>query len=102
MDSAICHRRRARFIMLASPGRCLTKIARARGVTLSGDRSRPVRNSAGSSRPGARIVADLREASPASTSHGCVGIRHVPCTPLWVVRYLENVSDPTRPIGVLH
>ena len=53
-----------------------------------------------------RIVADLREGDFAGEHHGTValGIRHVLCTPLRVVRYLEQSSSDIeqRPIGVLY
>ena len=53
-----------------------------------------------------RIVADLREGDFAGQHLGTValGIRHVLCTPLRVVRYLDHSSADAeqRPIGVLY
>jgi serine phosphatase RsbU (regulator of sigma subunit)/pSer/pThr/pTyr-binding forkhead associated (FHA) protein len=111
MDSAIDATGAERgFIMLASPkGELEFKIARARGsVTLSG------RSFATSQKipqqvfatGRERIVTDLRESDVAGQHLGTValGIRHVLCTPLRVVRYLEQTSSDIeqRPIGVLY
>ena len=111
MDSAIDATGAERgFIMLAGPnGELEFKIARARGrVTLSG------RSFATSQKipqevfetGRERIVADLRESDFAGQHLGTValGIRHVLCTPLRVVRYLEQSSSDLeqRPIGVLY
>ena len=111
MDSAIEATGAERgFIMLASPkGELEFKIARARGsVTLSGGSfatSRKIpRDVFETGRD--RIVADLRESDFARQHLGTValGIRHVLCTPLRVVRYLEQSSGDLeqRPIGVLY
>ena len=111
MDSAIEATGAERgFIMLASPkGELEFKIARARGsVTLSGGSfatSRKIpRDVFETGRD--RIVADLRESDVARQHLGTValGIRHVLCTPLRVVRYLEQSSGDLeqRPIGVLY
>ncbi len=111
MDSAIDATGAERgFIMLANgKGELEFKIARARGkVTLSG------RSFATSQKipqevfetGRERIVADLRDSDLAGEHLGTValGIRHVLCTPLRVVRYLEQSSTEAdqRPIGVLY
>ncbi|RPI49426.1 MAG: FHA domain-containing protein, partial [Acidobacteria bacterium] len=111
MDSAIDATGAERgFIMLANAkGELEFKIARARGkVTLSG------RSFATSQKIPQevfatgleRIVADLRDSDFAGQHLGTValGIRHVLCTPLRVVRYLEQSSAEAeqRPIGVLY
>ncbi len=111
MDSAIDATGAERgFIMLANAkGELEFKIARARGkVTLSG------RSFATSQKIPQevfetgrdRIVADLMDGNLAGQHLGTValGIRHVLCTPLRVVRYLEqsDSSVDQRPIGVLY
>jgi serine phosphatase RsbU (regulator of sigma subunit) len=111
MDSAIEATGAERgFIMLASPkGELEFKIARARGsVTLSGGSfatSRKIPQEVFETGRD-RIVADLRESDFAGQHLGTValGIRHVLCTPLRVVRYLEQSSGDLeqRPIGVLY
>jgi serine phosphatase RsbU (regulator of sigma subunit)/pSer/pThr/pTyr-binding forkhead associated (FHA) protein len=111
MDSAIDATGAERgFIMLASPkGELEFKIARARGsVTLSGGSfatSRKIPQEVFETGRD-RIVADLRESDFAGQHLGTValGIRHVLCTPLRVVRYLEQSSGDLeqRPIGVLY
>ena len=111
MDSAIDATGAERgFIMLASPkGELEFKIARARGsVTLSGGSfatSRKIPQDVFETGRD-RIVADLRESDFARQHLGTValGIRHVLCTPLRVVRYLEQSSGDLeqRPIGVLY
>ncbi len=111
MDSAIDATGAERgFIMLASPkGELEFKIARARGrVTLSGGSfatSQKIPQEVFATGR-ERIVADLRESDFAGQHLGTValGIRHVLCTPLRVVRYLEQSSSDLeqRPIGVLY
>src|SRR5688572_29910644 len=111
MDSAIDATGAERgFIMLANPnGELEFKIARARGkVTLSGQSfatSQKIPQEVFATGL-ERIVADLRDGDFAGQHLGTValGIRHVLCTPLQVVRYLEqSSSDPEhRPIGVLY
>ena len=111
MDSAIDATGAERgFIMLANQkGELEFKIARARGkVTLSGksfatSQKIPQEVFATGSE---RIVADLRDSDLAGQHLGTValGIRHVLCTPLRVVRYVENAGGEgdQRPIGVLY
>jgi serine phosphatase RsbU (regulator of sigma subunit)/pSer/pThr/pTyr-binding forkhead associated (FHA) protein len=112
MDSAIDATGAERgFIMLANPkGELEFKIARARGkVTLSGQQSFATSQkipqevfATGQD----RIVADLRDSDLAGQHLGTValGIRHVLCTPLRVVRYFERSGGEAdqRPIGVLY
>jgi serine phosphatase RsbU (regulator of sigma subunit)/pSer/pThr/pTyr-binding forkhead associated (FHA) protein len=111
MDSAIDATGAERgFIMLANAkGKLEFKIARARGkVTLSGQSfatSQKIPQQVFETGQ-ERIVADLREGDFAGQHLGTValGIRHVLCTPLRVVRYLDHsVADAEqRPIGVLY
>lgn len=111
MDSAIDATGAERgFIMLATArGELEFKIARARGrVTLSGQSfltSQKIPQEVFVTGH-ERIVADLREGDFAGQHLGTValGIRHVLCTPLRVVRYLEQSSSDIeqRPIGVLY
>jgi GAF domain-containing protein len=111
MDSAIDATGAERgFIMLAnSKGELEFKVARARGrVTLSGGSfatSQKIPQEVFETGR-ERIVADLRESDVAGHHLGTValGIRHVLCTPLRVVRYLEQSSSDIeqRPIGVLY
>ena len=111
MDSAIDATGAERgFIMLANPkGELEFKIARARGkVTLSGksfNTSQKIPQEVFATGR-ERIVADLRDADLAGQHMGTValGIRHVLCTPLRVVRYLErSTTEADRlPIGVLY
>jgi len=111
MDSAIEATGAERgFIMLANPkGELEFKIARARGkVTLSGQSfatSQKIPQQVFATGQ-ERIVADLREGDFAGQHLGTValGIRHVLCTPLRVVRYLDHSSSDAeqRPIGVLY
>lgn len=111
MDSAIDVTGAERgFIMLANAkGELEFKIARARGrVTLSGQSfatSQKIPQEVFASGR-EQIVADLMDGNLAGQHLGTValGIRHVLCTPLRVVRYFElsdAVSDQ-RPIGVLY
>ena len=111
MDSAIDATGAERgFIMLANAkGELEFKIARARGkVTLSGQSfhtSQKIPQEVFLTGH-ERIVADLREGDFAGQHLGTValGIRHVLCTPLRVVRYLEQSSSDIeqQPIGVLY
>ena len=111
MDSAIDATGAERgFIMLANPkGELEFKIARARGkVTLSGQSfatSQKIPQEVFATGR-ERIVADLRESDFAGQHLGTValGIRQVLCTPLRVVRYLEQSSTDAeqRPMGVLY
>ena len=111
MDSAIDATGAERgFIMLANPHGVLEfTVARARGkITLSGQSfatSQKIPQEVFATGR-ERIVADLREGDFAGEHHGTValGIRHVLCTPLRVVRYFEQSSTDAeqRPIGVLY
>ena len=111
MDSAIDATGAERgFIMLANAkGELEFKIARARGkVTLSGQSfatSQKIPQEVFATGH-ERIVADLMDGNLAGQHLGTValGIRHVLCTPLRVVRYLEHseASADQRPIGVLY
>jgi sigma-B regulation protein RsbU (phosphoserine phosphatase) len=111
MDSAIDATGAERgFIMLANAkGELEFKIARARGkVTLSGQSfatSQKIPQEVFATAR-ERIVADLMDGDLAGQHLGTValGIRHVLCTPLRVVRYLERseASADQRPIGVLY
>jgi phosphoserine phosphatase RsbU/P len=111
MDSAIDATGAERgFIMLANAkGELEFKIARGRGkLTLSGQSfatSQKIPQEVFATGR-ERIVADLREGDLAGDHLGtlALGIRHVLCTPLRVVRYLEqSTSDgEQRPIGVLY
>ena len=111
MDSAIDATGAERgFIMLANPqGELEFKVARARGkVTLSGQSfatSQKIPQEVFATAR-ERIVVDLRDGDLAGEHLGTValGIRHVLCTPLRVVRYFEQSSSGAeqRPIGVLY
>ena len=111
MDSAIDATGAERgFIMLANAkGELEFTIARARGkVTLSGksfETSQKIPQEVFATGQ-ERIVADLRDADLAGQHLGTValGIRHVLCTPLRVVRYVERTATEAdqRPIGVLY
>jgi phosphoserine phosphatase RsbU/P len=111
MDSAIDATGAERgFIMLANPkGELEFTVARARGkVTLSGksfQTSQKIPQEVFETCR-ERIVADLRDGDLAGQHLGTValGIRHVLCTPLRVVRYLERSTTEAdkRPIGVLY
>jgi phosphoserine phosphatase RsbU/P len=111
MDSAIDATGAERgFIMLANAkGELEFKIARARGkVTLSGQSfatSQKIPQEVFATGQD-RIVADLLDGNIAGQHLGTValGIRHVLCKPLRVVRYLERseASTDQRPIGVLY
>ena len=111
MDSAIDATGAERgFIMLANAkGELEFKIARARGkVTLSGGSfatSQKIPQEVFATGR-ERIVADLREGDVAGQHLGTValGIRHVLCAPLRVVRILEHATGEAdqKPIGVLY
>ncbi len=98
------------FIMLANPrGDLEFKIARQRGkITLSGQSfatSQKIPQEVFATGRD-RIVADLMDGNLAGEHLGTValGIRHVLCTPLRVVRYLDQSDGAAeqRPIGVLY
>jgi serine phosphatase RsbU (regulator of sigma subunit) len=98
------------FIMLASgTGELEFKIARGRGrLTLSGkqfETSRKIPEEVFSTGQ-EKIVADLLDGDLANVHMGTValGIRHVLCTPLRLVRYLERADQQTeeKRIGVLY
>src|SRR5437867_875676 len=99
------------FIMLANPktGQLEFKLARARGkVTLSGrtfETSRKIPESVFATGKES-IVEDLLDGDLAQLHTGTValGIRHVLCTPLRLVRYVERVEERTedKMIGVLY
>ncbi len=98
------------FIMLASgTGDLEFKIARGRGrLTLSGkqfETSRKIPEEVFSTGQ-EKIVADLLDGDLANVHMGTValGIRHVLCTPLRLVRYLERAEQQTeeKRIGVLY
>ena len=111
MDSAIDATGAERgFIMLANrAGELEFKIGRARGrVTLPGKSfatSQKIPQQVFASER-EQIVTDLMDAQLAGEHMGTValGIRHVLCTPLKVVRYLERseASAETHPLGVLY
>jgi sigma-B regulation protein RsbU (phosphoserine phosphatase) len=98
------------FIMLAMEGATLEmKLARARGkITLPGNRfdtSRKIPEEVyATGEP--KIVADLLDGDLANVHMGTValGIRHVLCVPLRLVRYLEAAEMPseTKTTGVLY
>ncbi len=98
------------FIMLAAEsGQLDMKLARARGrITLPGNRfdtSRKIPEEVFATGE-IRIVADLLDGDLANVHMGTValGIRHVACAPLRLVRYLDKADLPseTRSIGVLY
>jgi sigma-B regulation protein RsbU (phosphoserine phosphatase) len=98
------------FIMLANPERLLEfKLARARGkVTLSGrtfETSRKIPETVFSTGQ-QTIVEDLLDGDLAQLHTGTValGIRHVLCTPLRLVRYVERADQKgaDEVIGVLY
>ena len=111
MDSAIEVTGAERgFIMLAgAEGELEFKLARARGrVTLPGksfETSRKIPEEVFSTGQ-ERVVADLLDSSLVSEHNSTVvlGIRHVLCTPLKLVRYLDRADLPNeeRRIGVLY
>ena len=98
------------FIMLAGDDRALDmKLARARGrVTLPGNRfdtSRKIPEEVFATGE-LKVVADLLDGDLAQDHRGTValGIRHVLCTPLRLVRYLDrpDMAPEARAIGVLY
>jgi serine phosphatase RsbU (regulator of sigma subunit) len=98
------------FIMLAGPDRQLEfKMGRAKGgVTLPGrtfETSRKIPEQVFETGE-ARIVADLLDGDLATAHVGTValGIRHVMCVPLVLVRYVEQAeaTDEQKRIGVLY
>ena len=98
------------FIMLAGDDRALEmKMARARGrVTLPGSRfdmSRKIPEEVFATGE-LKVVADLLDGDLAQDHRGTValGIRHVLCTPLRLVRYLDrpDVAPEAHAIGVLY
>lgn len=98
------------FIMLANPVHELEmKLARAKGkITMPGSRfdtSRKIPEEVFATGE-LKIVADLLDGDLANVHMGTValGIRHVMCAPLRVVRYLDRGDMPTDPrlIGVLY
>lgn len=98
------------FIMLAGADRSLEfKMGRARGgITMPGrsfETSRKIPEQVFETGE-ARIVADLLDGDLASAHVGTValGIRHVMCLPLVLVRYVEQAeaSDEEKRIGVLY
>jgi serine phosphatase RsbU (regulator of sigma subunit) len=111
IDSAIAVSGAERgFIMLAGADRRLEfKVGRAKGgITLPGrtfETSRKIPEEVFETGE-ARIVADLMDGDLAAAHLGTValGIRHVMCLPLVLVRYVEQAeaSDEQKRIGVLY
>jgi serine phosphatase RsbU (regulator of sigma subunit) len=98
------------FIMLAGDtGSLDMKLARARGrITLPGNRfdtSRKIPEEVFANSE-IKIVADLLDGDLANVHMGTValGIRHVACAPLRLVRYLDRADMPSesKSIGVLY
>lgn len=98
------------FVMLSNAKNVLEfKMARGRGrVTLSGktfETSRKIPEEV-FARGEARLVADLLDGDLANVHMGTValGIRHVLCTPLRLLRYIERGDEPEedKRIGVLY
>jgi serine phosphatase RsbU (regulator of sigma subunit) len=98
------------FIMLSGANGALEmKLARARGrVTLSGDRfetSRKIPEEVFATDE-VRVVTDLLDGDLANLHMGTVrlGIRHVLCAPLRLVRYVDRSDEPAeqKRIGVLY
>jgi len=98
------------FIMLAGHGNALEmKLARAKGrITLPGtgfNTSRKIPEEVFATGE-LKIVADLLDGDLANVHMGTValGIRHVACIPLRMVRYLDraDMASDTRNIGVLY
>jgi sigma-B regulation protein RsbU (phosphoserine phosphatase) len=97
------------FIMLDIAGQLEFKLARARGrITLSGNTfatSRKIPENVFATGQEA-IVEDLLDGDLAQLHTGTValGIRHVLCTPLRLVRYVERAEERTaeKMIGVLY
>ena len=97
------------FIMLSGDAGLEMKLARSRGkITLPGNRfatSRKIPEKVFSTGE-AEIVKDLLDGDLANDHMGTValGIRHVACAPLRLVRYLDRADMPseTKSIGVLY
>ena len=97
------------FIMLSVDDALDMKLARARGrITLPGNRfdtSRKIPEEVFASGE-IRMVPDLLDGDLANVHMGTValGIRHVACAPLKLVRYLDRADMPseTKSIGVLY
>jgi serine phosphatase RsbU (regulator of sigma subunit) len=97
------------FIMLAGDAGLDMKLARARGrITLPGNRfdtSRKIPEEVFATGD-IKIVADLLDGDLANVHMGTValGIRHVACAPLRLVRYLDRADmvSETKSIGVLY
>ncbi len=98
------------FIMLANDDKVLEmKLARARGkITLPGNRfdtSRKIPEEVYATGD-VKIVADLLDGDLANVHMGTValGIRHVLCVPLRLVRYLDraDMASDTKTTGVLY
>jgi serine phosphatase RsbU (regulator of sigma subunit)/pSer/pThr/pTyr-binding forkhead associated (FHA) protein len=97
------------FIMLSGDSTLDMKLARARGrITLPGSRfdtSRKIPEEVFATGE-IKIVADLLDGDLANVHMGTValGIRHVACIPLRMVRYLDraDMKADTRNIGVLY
>jgi sigma-B regulation protein RsbU (phosphoserine phosphatase) len=98
------------FVMLATEGGALElKLARAQGhISLSGTRfeiSRKIPEEVFASGR-EQIVADLRDDELAGVHQGtlALGIRHILCVPLRVVRYVDRADQrpDMRSIGVLY
>jgi phosphoserine phosphatase RsbU/P len=98
------------FIMLANDvGELEMKLARAKGkITMPGSRfetSRKIPEDVFATGE-LKVIADLLDGDLANVHMGTValGIRHVMCTPLRLVRYLDRVDMPSDPkmIGVLY
>ncbi len=97
------------FIMLANDRELEMKLARARGkITMPGSRfetSRKIPEDVFATGE-LKVVADLLDGDLANVHMGTValGIRHVMCAPLRLVRYLDRADMPSDPkiIGVLY
>jgi serine phosphatase RsbU (regulator of sigma subunit)/pSer/pThr/pTyr-binding forkhead associated (FHA) protein len=97
------------FIMLSGDSTLDMKLARARGrITLPGSRfdtSRKIPEEVYATGE-IKIVADLLDGDLANVHMGTValGIRHVACAPLRLVRYLDkaDMQSETKSIGVLY
>lgn len=97
------------FILLSGDSTLDMKLARARGrITLPGtrfDTSRKIPEEVFATGE-IKIVADLLDGDLANVHMGTValGIRHVACAPLRLVRYLDKADmvSETRSIGVLY
>ncbi len=108
LDAAIDLARADRgFVMLAGESGALDlKLARARGrvplATGRFDTSRRIPEEVFAS-GSARVVSDLRDLASAHEGTVALGIRHVACVPLRVVRFADAATPPAeRVIGVLY